>query len=107
MNQPAPTLPAGVDFTTQEAMTAPQLQHLLRQDFNGPELANVSVVVSKPLMPWMMTLSGGLNIYGNVHFWETEIDIRAIEKTEDFLNLVGDLHKVFARAADSVSKGAA
>lgn len=105
MNAPAPALPAGVDFSMQEALTAEQLQHLLRQEFNGPALANVNVVVSKPLMPWMVTLSGALNIYGDIHVWELELDIREIETADLFMLLVKQLNLSFDKAAESLSKG--
>lgn len=106
MTQATPALPPGVDFSVQEAMSAGQLQELLRQDFNGPQLAQANVVVSKPLMPWLMTISGGLNIYGDIHFWETELDVRRIETADDFLLLVKQLHTSFDRAATQVGRPA-
>ena len=89
----------------QEAMGAAQLQHLLRQDFAGEILKNVNVVAAKPLMPWMLTISGAFTLYGEVQFYETEIDIRQIETADDFLLLVNQLNASFDRAAEMASKG--
>lgn len=97
-------LPPGVDFNAQEAMTAEQLQHLLRQDFTGEILKNANVVVAKPLMPWMLTISGAFTVYGQIQYYETEIDIRLIESADDFLLLVKRLNEAFDQAASQVSK---
>lgn len=109
----APALPAGVDFTMQEAMTAEQLQHLLRQDWCGEILRGdpkdpgrgANVVVSRPLRPWMVTISGAFMVYGQIQYYETEIDIRLIEKADDFLLLVAQLNKSFDKAAETLARG--
>ena len=98
-------LPPGVDFSMQEAMSAAQLQHLLRQDFTGEVLANANVVAAKPLMPWMLTISGAFNLYGEIQYYETELDIRMIESADDFLTLVAQLNKAFDEVAEKVKKG--
>lgn len=100
-----PALPPGVDFNMQEAMTPQQLQHLLRQDFNGPNLAGCEVVASKPLMPWMVTISGAINIYGEIKYWDTEIDIRTIENADGLLKLAAALNASFDEAAKRIQAG--
>lgn len=97
-----PKLPAGVDFSVQEALTAGQLQMLLRQDFNGVQLSKCTVEVISQLAPWDMKITGGLEIYGQVHVWEAVIDVRNIERAEDFLLLVKQLHRTFDQAAEKL-----
>jgi hypothetical protein len=90
-----------VDDSLQEAMTPEQLSHLLDQD----ELLKGASVTRDPLVPWNFTLKGAVNIYGEIHMWETTIDIRLIETADDFLQLVYQLKTSFEKAAALLAKG--
>lgn len=95
------------DPSLQEAMTAEQLQYLLRDKDGpgGPNLREANVTVPRPLAPWQMLISGALNIYGNPYFWEVEIDIRTIERAEHLIALCDKLNRSFDEAAEKLSKG--
>ena len=108
----APALPPGVDPSLQEAMTPQQLQHLLRQDWTGEILRGdkndphrgAQVVVKDELTPWMVTITGAFNLYGQIKVYATEIDIRMIEDADDFLALVANLNKAFDEAAAAAKR---
>ncbi len=94
-------LPPRVDFSLEEAMQPEQLQHLLRQFGN---LSGAVVTRKTELQPWMLTIEGALFIYGEAHFWETEIDIRDIEGADNFLTLVNSLNASFEAAASKAGR---
>ncbi len=88
-------LPPQIRPELAEAMTADQLQGLLRQFGN---LSGVIVEVVNELTPWVMKITGALFIYGDLHAWDTVIDIRDIEGADNFLTLVNSLNSAFDAA---------
>jgi hypothetical protein len=97
------------DPTLQEAMSADQLQQLLRDPGGpgGPNLREAHVTIPRPLAPWMFLVSGALLVYGQHFFWEVEVDIRTIEKAEHLIAFCNKLNQSFDEAAEKASKGTA
>lgn len=95
------------DPSLQEAMTAEQLQFLLRDPNGpgGPNLREANVTVPRPLAPWMFLVSGALTIYGEHRFWEVEVDIRTIETAQHLIDFCGKLNQSFDLAAEKIAKG--
>ncbi len=94
-------LPSFVNLQLKEALQPEQLQHLLRQFGN---LSGAVVTRKTELEPWRFTIEGALFIYGEAHFWETEIDIRDIEGADNFLTLVNGLNASFEAAAKKAGR---
>lgn len=95
------------DFSLQEAMHPHELQHLLRElspASLGGAVVDYPSETSKEITPWMVKISGAINVYGETLYWETQQDIRYFEKAEDVLLLVDQLNKSFDKAAESWSQ---
>lgn len=102
-----------VQFESKDPLTAAELQHLLRQDFNGEVLkgdpnnpdAGAKVTEKSPLTPWMLLITGAFTAYGEIRAYEAEIDARKIKSAEDFQKLVEGLNTSFDHAAALMKEG--
>lgn len=55
--------------------------------------------------PWLVTLSGSVMLYGEPHFFESELDLREFGSQSDLMLLVEQLFKTFAAASEKVRLG--
>ena len=87
-------------------LTAPEVQAFLRQ---FEPLKEVSVEEQSTLIfaPWLVKLSGTMTIYGEPHYFESDLDLREFGGADDLLKLVQQLLKTFAAAAQQVNLKAA
>ena len=87
-------------------LTAPEVQAFLRQ---FEPLKEVSVEEQSSLIyaPWLVKLSGSVTIYGEAHYFESDLDLREFGGSEDLMKLVEQLLKTFAAAAQHVNAQAA
>lgn len=86
-------------------LTAPEVQAFLRQ---FDPLKEVSVADQSALIftPWLVKLSGTVMIYGEPHYFESDLDLREFGGGEDLMKLVEQLLKTFAAAAQHVNLSA-
>ena len=56
-------------------------------------------------VPYLVTLSGSVLLYGEPHFFESELDLREFGGSEDLMKLVEQLLKTFAAASEKVKLG--
>lgn len=56
-------------------------------------------------VPYLVTLSGSVMLYGEPHFFESDLDLRQFGGNEDLLKLVEQLLKTFAAASEKVKLG--
>lgn len=87
-------------------LTAPEVQAFLRQ------FEPLSEVCCDPLSevidtPWLVKVHGMVSIYGDVHGFEVELDLRNFNGGEDLMKLAAQLLKSFAVAGDALKKMAA
>lgn len=73
----------------------------------SPNLSDVKVTTINPLAPEIVRLEGALNIYGDIHVWSVEVDLRGLLKAEDVIQLAGALEASFEKAAATLSRPAA
>lgn len=78
-----------------------ELQHLLRQweQLSGVTVGYKSAVVATPLM----TVSGFINIRGELKAYETDVDAKDFRSADDVLVLVNSLLRSFEDAARQVA----
>jgi hypothetical protein len=87
-----------------EVMEPHEFQTLLR----GYEtLRGVCVRRPSELEPHIVEVYGGINIYGEVHAFETQCDLRGIKSREDLGSFAGLLQKSFEKAAGQLAAGKA
>jgi hypothetical protein len=55
--------------------------------------------------PHLVKLSGSVMLYGEPHFFESDLDLREFGGVEDMMKLVEQLLKTFAVAAEKVKLG--
>lgn len=86
-------------------LTAPEVQAFLRQ---FEPLREVCVEDQSQILfaPWLVKLSGSVTIYGEPHYFESELDLREFGGQDDLMKLVEQLLKTFAAAAQHVNAGA-
>lgn len=83
-------------------LTAPEVQAFLRQ-FEPLKEVNVEEQSSLIFAPWLVKLSGSVTIYGEPHYFESDLDLREFGGGEDLMKLVQQLLKTFAAAAQQVN----
>lgn len=79
-------------------LTAPQVEAFLR---HYEPLKHVMVEERSQLVyaPWLVRLHGNVSINGNIHGFETELDLREFNSGEDLLLLASQLLKSFEKAS--------
>lgn len=87
-------------------LTAPEVQAFLRQ-FEPLKEVSVEEQSSLIFAPWLVKLSGTMTIYGEPHYFESDLDLREFGGADDLLKLVQQLLKTFAAAAQQVNLKAA
>lgn len=55
--------------------------------------------------PHLVKLSGSVMLYGEPHFFESDLDLRQFGGVDDLLKLVEQLLKTFAAASEKVKLG--
>lgn len=83
-------------------LTAPEVQAFLRQ-FEPLKEVNVEEQSTLIFAPWLVKLSGSVTIYGEPHYFESDLDLREFGGGEDLMKLVQQLLKTFAAAAQQVN----
>lgn len=86
-------------------LTAREVQAFLNQ---FEPLKEVAVAEQTQLIyaPWLVKLSGTVKIYGEPHYFESDLDLREFGGSEDLMKLVEQLLKTFAAAAQHVNLSA-
>lgn len=86
-------------------LTAREVQAFLRQ---FEPLKEVSVDDQSTLIfaPWLVKISGSVMIYGEPHYFESDLDLREFGGQDDLMKLVEQLLKTFAAAAQHVNLSA-
>jgi hypothetical protein len=88
----------------EEVLNPSEFQHLLRT--MGQNLEGCIVNRPSELEPHLVDVEGGLQIYGEPHFWSTKCDLRGIKSAEDIFAFIGALEKSFEKAAAQLSRPA-
>lgn len=83
-------------------LTAPEVQAFLRQ-FEPLKEVNVEEQSTMIYAPWLVKLSGSVTIYGEPHYFESDLDLREFGGADDLIKLVQQLLKTFAAAAQQVN----
>jgi hypothetical protein len=83
-------------------LTAPEVQAFLRQ-FEPLKEVNVEEQSTLIYAPWLVKLSGSVTIYGEPHYFESDLDLREFGGADDLIKLVQQLLKTFAAAAQQVN----
>lgn len=83
-------------------LTAPEVQAFLRQ-FEPLKEVNVEEQSTLIFAPWLVKLSGSVTIYGEPHYFESDLDLREFGGADDLIKLVQQLLKTFAAAAQQVN----
>lgn len=83
-------------------LTAPEVQAFLRQ-FEPLKEVSVDEQTTLIYAPWLVRLSGSVTIYGEPHYFESDLDLREFGGGEDLMKLVQQLLKTFAAAAQQVN----
>lgn len=86
-------------------LTAPEVQAFLRQ-FEPLKEVSVDDQSSLIYAPWLVKLSGSVQIYGEPHYFESDLDLREFGGGDDLMKLVEQLLKTFAAAAQHVNLSA-
>jgi hypothetical protein len=55
--------------------------------------------------PWLVKLSGSVLLYGEPHYFESNLDLRQFGGVNDLMKLVEQLLKTFAAASEKVKLG--
>lgn len=82
-------------------LTAPEVQYFLRQ-FEPLKHVVVEERSKILLAPWLVKLHGQVSIYGELHAFETELDLKEFGGQQDLMKLAKALLMSFAGAAQSV-----
>lgn len=82
-------------------LTAPEVQSFLRQ-FEPLRHVEVEERSKILLAPWLVRLHGTVEIYGEPHHYETELDLKEFGGQEDLMKLAKALLISFAGAAQTV-----
>lgn len=82
-------------------ITADQVQAFLRQ-FEPLREVNCSELSEVIDAPWLVKVHGTVSIYGDVHGFESELDLRQFGGPEDLVNLAAQLLKSFAAAGEAL-----
>lgn len=79
-------------------LTAPQVEQFLRQ---YEPLKHVLVEEKSQVIyaPWLVRLHGTVSIHGEIHAFETDLDLREFGGSEDLILLARQLMKSFEAAA--------
>ena len=82
-------------------LTAREVQGFLRQfePLREVEVTERSQIIQAP---WLVRLSGSLNIYGEPHVFEADLDLKEFGRPEDLMKLAKQLLLSFAGAAQHV-----
>lgn len=89
------------DQQTVEVIHPQELQAAIRAI---PALSGAVVSVKSEIAPWYMHVGGAVAIYGQVHFWETEIDARGFKSADDIMDFAGLILKSIEKAATTVGQ---
>lgn len=82
-------------------ITAPQVQDFLRQ-FEPLREVHCTPMSDIIDAQWLVKVHGAVSIYGDVHQFETELDLRQFGGSEDLVNLAAQLLKSFAAAGEAM-----
>ena len=79
-------------------LTAFEVQKFLRR-YEALKHVNVSERNEVVYAPWLVKIHGEVNIYGEHHVFETEVDLKEIGGVDDLEFLAKQLMKSFSAAA--------
>lgn len=87
-------------------LTAREVEKFLRQ---FEPLRNIQVEEQSSVIhaPWLVRLHGLVSIYGEVHQFETDLDLTEFGGPQDLLKLAEQLLKSFAAAGEQVRRQSA
>lgn len=87
-------------------LTAPQVEAFLHQfePLKHVEVRPASEIIAAP---WLVKLSGSVMLYGEPHFFESDLDLSHFGGQQDLMKLVEQLLKTFAAASEKVRLHAA
>ena len=83
-------------------LTAFEVQKFLRR-YETLKHVNVSEREGVVYAPWLVKVHGTINIYGEHHVFETELDLKEMGGVEDLEFLAQQLMKSFSAAAQMLS----
>lgn len=79
-------------------LTAPQVEAFLRK-FEPLQHVLVEEQSQMIYAPWLVRLHGTVSLHGEIHAFETDLDLREFGNAEDLLLLATQLMKSFEQAS--------
>jgi hypothetical protein len=79
-------------------LTAPQVEAFLRK-FEPLQHVLVEEQSQMIYAPWLVRLHGTVSLHGEIHAFETDLDLREFGSAEDLLLLANQLMKSFEQAS--------